>query len=179
MDAVTGLMAAVSRDDIRAVGDLLVDAYKRDARVFVMGNGGSAATASHLVCDLQNLLLLATGRRFRVMSVTDNVPLITAWSNDFDYSDVFVGQITPWLEPGDLVIGISGSGNSPNVVKGIEKANEMGAVTVGLSGFKGGKLSQAAKYNIVVPSEDMQHIEDLHMVLGHLLYRYALEELTA
>lgn len=178
LDAVNTLLGTVSHDDIRKVGDLLIDAYKNDKLVFVMGNGGSAATASHFVCDLQKGVRLESGRRFRVMSVTDHIPLITAWANDFGYSDIFAGQIAPWIEAGDLVIGISGSGNSPNVIKGIELAEAKGAVTVGISGFQGGKLAQAANHNIIVHSEDMQHIEDVHMVISHLLFRYLLEEIA-
>ena len=179
LDAVAGLLAQVSREDIRKVADLVLDSYKSQKQVFIMGNGGSAATASHLACDLQKSIGCAADKKFKVMAVTDNVPLMTAWANDFDYSDIFAGQLSTWVESGDLVIAISGSGNSPNVIKGVELANDKGAITVGLSGFKGGRLAQVAKHNIIVGSDNMQHIEDVHLVVGHLIFRYVLEETAA
>lgn len=179
LDTVTELLAVVSREDIQKIVGLVMEAYKNDKQVFIMGNGGSAATASHLACDLQKGITHMGPKRFRVMSVTDNIPVMTAWANDADYSEIFAQQIAAWVEPGDLVLGISGSGNSPNVIKGIEVANEKGAITAGLCGFKGGKLAQVAKYSVVVPSDNMQHIEDVHMVLSHLVFRYLMEEIAA
>ncbi len=179
LDTVSGLLAAISREDIRKIVDLVRDAYANGKQVFIMGNGGSAATASHLACDLQKGITSMGTKRFRVMAVTDNIPVMTAWANDADYSEIFAKQIATWVEPGDLVIGISGSGNSPNIIKGIEIANERGAVTAGMAGFKGGKLAQVAKYCVTVPSDNMQHIEDVHMVLSHLVFRYLLEEISA
>lgn len=179
LNSVARLLAEVPREDIQKAADLVVDAYKSDRQVFIMGNGGSAATASHLACDLQKSVGCAGRRRFKVMAVTDSVPLMTAWANDFDYADIFAGQLSTWINPGDLVIGISGSGNSPNVIKGIEVANEMGAVTIGLSGFGGGRLAQVAQHNVVIASEDMQQIEDVHMVMSHLIFRCVLEEIGA
>ena len=179
LDAVTGLLAKVSRDDIRKLTDLLRDAYQNGTQVFIMGNGGSAATASHLACDLQKGLGGMGPKKFKVMSVTDNVSIMTAWANDADYSVIFKEQIETFVVPGDLVIGISGSGNSPNVIKGIEAANAMGAITAGMAGYKGGKLAETAKYCIVVESDNMQHIEDVHMVVSHLVFRNLMEELAA
>jgi D-sedoheptulose 7-phosphate isomerase len=179
LDAVSSLLNSVSIEDVRRVADLVVDAYRSEKRVFIMGNGGSAATASHLACDLQKGVGGMSVKKFKVMAMTDNIPIMTAWANDTDYSNIFAEQLATWVEPGDLVIGISGSGNSPNVIKGIEVAKDKGAITVGLSGFNGGKLAQVAEYNVVVPSDNMQHIEDVHMVLCHLIFRYVLEETTA
>lgn len=179
LNAVTGLLADVSRDEIHKVADLLKDAYQNNKQVFIMGNGGSAATASHLACDLQKGITSMCPKRFKVMSVTDNVSLMTAWANDSDYSEIFAQQIATWVEPGDLVLGISGSGNSPNVIKGIEVGNEKGAITAGIAGYEGGKLAKVAQHCIVVHSDNMQHIEDVHMVLAHLLFRRMLEELAA
>lgn len=179
LNAVAKLLDEVPREETRKVAELVVEAYRSGKQVFIMGNGGSAATASHLACDLQKGVSCTGGTKFKVMAVTDNVPLMTAWANDFDYSDIFAEQLSAWVQPGDLVIGISGSGNSPNVIKGIELADQKGAVTVGLSGFKGGRLTQAARHNVVVPSDDMQHIEDVHLVVSHLIFRYVLEEIAA
>jgi len=179
LNDVSGLLADVSRDDIRKVVGLVMDAYKSGKQVFIMGNGGSAATASHLTCDLQKGIGGMGDKKFRVMAFTDNVSIMTAWANDADYSDIFVEQLSTWLQPGDLVIGISGSGNSPNVIKAMEYAAGHGAVTVGLAGYKGGKLAEVAEHSIVVYSDNMQHIEDVHMVLSHLIFRYLMEEIAA
>jgi len=179
LNAVTGLLADVSRDEILKVADLLMDAYKNDKQVFIMGNGGSAATASHLACDLQKGITNMSPKRFKVMSVTDNVCVMTAWANDADYSEIFAQQIAAFLNPSDLVLGISGSGNSPNVIKGIEVANSMGAITAGLAGYDGGKLAKTAQHSITVHSDNMQHIEDVHLVITHLLFRRMMEELAA
>jgi D-sedoheptulose 7-phosphate isomerase len=179
INAVTELLNRVSREHIHGVADLVLDAYRAGKQVFIMGNGGSAATASHLACDLQKGVGCYRDQKFKVMAVTDSIPLMTAWANDFDYSDVFAEQLSTWVQPGDLVIAFSGSGSSPNVVKGVELANKKGVVTVGISGFKGGRLASVAQHNIIVPSDDMQHIEDVHLILAHLIFRYVLEEIAA
>jgi D-sedoheptulose 7-phosphate isomerase len=155
---------------IRRVVDLLLEAYRNDRRLILLGNGGSAATASHLVADFQKMIFLAGGRPFRAMACTDSIPLVTAWANDTDYSNVFAEQVRTWAEPGDVVLAISGSGNSPNVLKAVEVARERGAVTIGLSGFAGGKLADMVEHPIVVRCDNMQRIEDVHMVLGHLFF---------
>ena len=179
LNNVSGLLDNAPTEDIQKAVDLVRDAYLTGKQVFVLGNGGSAATASHLTCDLQKSIGLCADKKFKVMGLTDSIPLITAWANDFDYSDVFAQQLDTWVQPGDLVIAFSGSGNSPNVIKAVELANDRKAVTIGLSGFQGGKLAQVAQYNINVPSDNMQHIEDLHMVYAHLIFRCLWEELTA
>lgn len=179
LENVRGLLADAPLAGIKEVADLLIDAYRSGKQVFVIGNGGSAATASHFACDLQKSIGLYGDRKFKVMALTDSVPVLTAWANDFDYSDVFKGQLTTWAEPGDIVIAISGSGNSPNVIRAVELAREIGAVTIGLSGFAGGKLHEVVDHSIVIKSDNMQHIEDVHMVLAHLLFRYLLEEITS
>lgn len=179
LDSVADLLGQISKEDAKTIADLVMDAYKNGRQVFIMGNGGSAATASHLACDLQKGIGFCGDKCFKVMAVTDNIPIMTAWANDADYSDIFANQLAPWIQPGDLVIGISGSGNSPNIIKAIEFANARGAITAGMSGFKGGKLAQAAQFNVVVPSDNMQYIEDVHMVLSHLIFRYLLEEIAA
>lgn len=179
LNTVSELLAAIPREKIAKVVDLVRDAYENGRRVFIMGNGGSASTSSHLACDLQKGLGAMTDRRFKVMSLSDSIPIMTAWGNDTDYSNIFAPQLETWVQPGDLVIGISGSGNSPNVINAIELANRMGAVTVGLSGFEGGKLDKLAQHGVVVRSDNMQHIEDVHMVLAHLIFRVLMEELCA
>jgi D-sedoheptulose 7-phosphate isomerase len=136
----------------------------------MMGNGGSAATASHYAADFNKGLSYGKARRFRFICLSDNVPTLTAYANDVAYDEAFVEQLRNFLEPGDLVVAISGSGNSRNVLKAIEYANRSGAVTVGLTGYDGGELKRIARYGVHIPIDDMQVTEDLHMVLDHLAY---------
>jgi len=152
--------------------------HARDHRntIFVMGNGGSAATASHFVGDLSKGTLVEGFPRFRAISLTDNIPNLLAWANDKSYDDIFVEQLKNLMQSGDVVIGISGSGNSPNVIKAIEYANTHGAVTIGLSGYDGGHLLRSAQENIHIPSFSMVKVEDMHLLLEHLLTSMLREE---
>lgn len=161
---------------IRGVVDRLLQAYNENRTLILLGNGGSAATASHLVADFQKMIYLAGGKPFRAMACTDSMPLLTAWANDTDYPNVFAEQVRTWAGPGDVVLAISGSGNSPNVLKAVETAREQGATTIGLSGFSGGALARMVDVSIVVPCDNMQRIEDVHMVLGHLFFWRMLAE---
>lgn len=170
LNAVSKALADLPEDKIQDVIDTLKTAHAEGRRVFLLGNGGSAANATHIAEDLQKGIKECTGKRFKVMSLTENLPLVTAWANDSGYEHVFAEQLDSLLEPGDVVIAISGSGNSPNVIRAVEKANEMGAITIGWSGFSGGKLAQVARKSIVVNSDNMQRIEDVHLVLGHLIF---------
>src|SRR5919204_674239 len=165
---VSQLLSELPVATIRRVVDRLLMAYQENNRLILLGNGGSAATASHLVADFQKMIYLTGGRPFRAMACTDSMPLVTAWANDTDYANVFAEQVRTWAEPGDVVLAISGSGNSPNVLRAVEVAREQGATTIGLSGFAGGRLAGMVDISIVVPSDNMQRIEDLHMILGHL-----------
>ena len=158
---------------------LFWDNYINKRRVVFCGNGGSAATASHLPADFQKNMFLHGGTPWECLSLVDSVPLLTAWSNDTDYAEVFAGQAKTWLRPGDLLVAISGSGNSPNILAAVETAHEMGAVTLGWSGFDGGRLAQIARHKIVVPKHNMQMVEDVHMILGHLIYTALRDRLQA
>lgn len=160
----------ISREEINTFLNLLVDALEAGRTVFTLGNGGSAATASHMAVDFNKGLSYGKARRFRFLCLADNLPTLTAYANDVSYEDVFVEPLRNFLEPGDLVIAISGSGNSRNVVKAVEYANAHGAGTVGLTGYDGGTLRKTARYGVHVPIRDMQVTEDLHMVLDHLAY---------
>jgi D-sedoheptulose 7-phosphate isomerase len=177
MDAIRAYLSEVSRlveelpvDRINVWVDRLLQAYRDGKQLLLLGNGGSAATASHLVNDFQKCIYLTGGRPFRAMAVTDSVPLITAWANDTAYENVFAEQVRTWAGPGDVVIAISGSGNSPNVLSAVKVARECGASTLGLAGFQGGKLKALVDECLVVPCDNMQRIEDVHMVIGHLLF---------
>ena len=176
LNLVTKAISELPEDKIRDVIDTLKQAHSDDRQVFLLGNGGSAANATHIAEDLQKGLKECSGKRFRVISLADSVPLITAWANDTDYEDIFAEQLDSLLEPNDVVIAISGSGNSPNVLKAVEKANAMGAVTIGWSGFSGGKLADLAQKSIVVASDNMQRIEDVHLILGHLAFWCMMQE---
>ena len=179
LQGVQDLLAQVREADVDAVIDLLWDNYQGGRRVVFCGNGGSASTASHLPADFQKNMFLDGGRPWECLSVVDSVPLLTAWGNDTDYANVFAGQVRCWLRPGDLLVAISGSGNSPNILAAVEAAHECGAVSVGLSGFGGGKLAQMAHSSVVVHSRNMQMVEDVHMVLGHVLYSALRDRLLA
>jgi D-sedoheptulose 7-phosphate isomerase len=136
----------------------------------VFGNGGSAALASHCACDLGKGTTTNGNRRFRVLALTDNIPLMTAWANDASYDDIFAEQLTPFIDKGDIALAISGSGNSPNVLKALLVARQAGAFTIGLTGFQGGKMKRLCDLCIIVPSDNMQVIEDLHVSVNHSIF---------
>jgi D-sedoheptulose 7-phosphate isomerase len=159
-----------------AIVDVLLTARKENKTVFIMGNGGSASTASHFVGDLSKGTIVDGYPRFKAIALTDNIPNMLAWGNDNCYEDIFVEQLKNFLNPGDVVIGISGSGNSKNVLRAIEYANAHNAITVGFSGFEGGKLKDLAQISLVVPSNYMQRIEDIHLLLEHMMTSLIREE---
>jgi len=144
-------------------------AREKGNKMFVMGNGGSASTASHFVSDLLKTSITIQQKRFKAISLCDNIPVILAWANDSSFEDIFVGQLENFLDENDIVVGISGSGNSKNVIKAIEFANKNNNQTISLTGRDGGKLSQISKINITIPSEDMLTIESFHLMICHLL----------
>ena len=153
----------------KEIVDVLTEARHNGKKVYVMGNGGSASTASHMASDLNKGANRDDAPRFRAIALTDSIPLMMAWANDSSYDDVFIEPLRNHLEKGDVVIGISGSGNSPNVLKAIEYANVSGAITIGLTGFDGGKLAKISKISYTVPSNCMQQVEDVHLILEHML----------
>ncbi len=155
---------------IEAVVDVLLRAYRTERTVFVFGNGGSAALASHFACDLGKGTVTASSKRFRVMALTDNVPLMTAWANDSNYADIFAEQLANFAMPGDLAFAISASGNSSNVLKALKLARQTGLTTAGLTGFSGGQMRDLCDACVVVPCDNMQIIEDLHLCISHSLF---------
>lgn len=170
MAYVCQVIGALDVAEIEAFLQALLAARERNARIFFIGNGGSAATASHFANDL------AIGTRtwtkpFRVVSLTDNVPILTAIANDYGYDQIFLLQLKTLLMPGDVVVAISASGNSPNLLNAVEYANEQDAVTIGLTGFDGGRLRQIAQRAVHVPTAKGEYgpVEDVHMVLDHLV----------
>lgn len=162
---------------IMEIVDVLKAAYKKGRHIFIMGNGGSAATASHFVCDLAKGTRVAGKKHFKVIGLTDNIPLLTAWSNDYSYKDVFRGQLENLLEKDDVVIVFTGSGNSANVIDAVKYAKKIKARTIAFAGFDGGKIKKLADICLVAPSNNMERVEDLHLILEHLIKLYLWEEI--
>ncbi len=151
------------------IADIIYSAYKRDKQIFVLGNGGSATTACHFARDLQIGTATAGKPRIRTASLTDNIAMVTSLANDTDYSLIFKEQLIGRLNEGDVAIGITGSGNSPNILKAMEFARCHGATIIGLIGFGGGKLKELAHKSVVFSSTDYGPVEDMHLVLSHLI----------
>jgi D-sedoheptulose 7-phosphate isomerase len=179
-DRYARVVAQLPYVDIERVVDLLHDAHERGRRVFIFGNGGSAALASHFACDLGKGTVAASPgeKRFRVLALTDNIPLITAWANDASYEQVFAEQLRNFIEPGDIALGISASGCSPNVLLALQVARQAEGITVGLTGFKGGKMPRICDFCIVIPSDNMQIIEDLQLGITHAVFTVIRNRIT-
>ena len=173
-----GVLERLSLTDIRQSIDLVMETYQADRQIFVIGNGGSASTASHIATDLGKGTSTPGMRRFRVISLTDNVAMMTAWSNDVCYADVFVEQLKNLVNPGDLVIAISASGNSENIIRAIRHAKTVGCKTIGWTGFGGGKLREMADVSVVADSHDYGPVEDVHLILNHILHSWIRKELA-
>lgn len=156
--------------EIERVASELHRAYKEERNVFLFGNGGSAALASHFACDLGKGAAPEHGKRFRVFALTDNIPLMTAWANDSSYEQIFAEQMQNLVQPGDLAVAISGSGRSPNVLRALELGRKHGTLNIGLTGFEGGHLPALCDICVIVPSNNMQIIEDLHLGVAHALF---------
>ena len=153
-----------------AASDALFSAFHGGHKALFFGNGGSAALASHCACDFGKGTSVNHRRPFRVIALTDNVPLITAWANDSGYEDIFTGQLRSLILPRDIAFAISGSGNSPNVLNALTVAREMGCFNISLTGFQGGRVKALSDLCIVVPSDNMQHIEDSHVCVMHSIF---------
>ncbi len=156
---------------VEAAISLIRDAWSGGRKTLVCGNGGSALTASHYVNDWNKSAFLSTGKPFRGHCLSDNVGLLTSYSNDISYEDAYSEQLKNLMDPGDLVIAVSGSGNSENVVRAVRYANEHGGVTLAICGYDGGKIKQLARHSVWVPSFDMQICEDVHFVFGHMVMK--------
>ena len=175
----TALLEAIGQIDTGRVEQAIE--WFREARgasrnIFVCGNGGSASTASHFTCDIVKGASHNRPTRFRIMALADSLATLTAYSNDVSYDSVFVEQLKNFAQPGDLLMCISGSGNSPNVVRAMEYANSIGCKTIALTGRDGGKLGPMAQLNIHVPAPHMGRIEDAHMVVCHMIAYHFMEE---
>jgi D-sedoheptulose 7-phosphate isomerase len=168
---ISEMLERLDQGEVEALIDAIADAYEADRFVFIAGNGGSGANASHLCEDLGKGTLsdLEGQKRLKVMSLTDNTPYILAWANDEGYERVFSEQLKNFAQPGALLIAISGSGNSANVLRAVEYANAHDMVTFGVTGYDGGQLKRIARYSLHVPSDNMGAVEAVHGVVFHYL----------
>jgi D-sedoheptulose 7-phosphate isomerase len=169
------MVRAISMPHLESVLRLLEDGYHHGHRIFIMGNGGSAATASHFALDLAKNTIVPGAPRLKAISLTDHVPLITAWSNDTAYEHIFAEQLANMIEPGDVVVGISASGNSLNVINAMKLTKQYKASTVGLLGAKGGKLKDIVDAYVLAPGQNIEQEEDAHMILAHVITRHMRE----
>ena len=172
-------LALLKSLDAGAIACIIAEFGKaRDTRkrIYAIGNGGSASTASHFVNDMGKGASIGRETRFKTIPLTDNVEWMTALSNDLCYEDVYVEQLKNFAEPGDVLLAISGSGNSENVLRAVRYANEVGCVTIGFTGFEGGKLRELVQHCVVIPSDHMGRIEDMHLILQHMICYYFIEQ---
>ena len=154
---------------IKNIFQKLISARDNDQAIYVIGNGGSASTATHFTSDLLKTSIVKNKKRFKAHSLSDNIPVVLAWANDDEYNNIFLGQLENFLKKNDIVIGFSGSGNSENVIKAIEFANTNNATTISFTGKGGGKLSKISQINLTVPSDEMLTIETMHLLICHLI----------
>ena len=171
LEAHRSLGVRLDLESIEQAISLIKATSESGKKVITCGNGGSAYTASHYITDWNKMVNIHTGKQFRGFSLADNIGLITAFGNDLSYDEIFSGQLATIVDEGDLLIGISGSGNSPNVLKAISLANEIGASTLAIVGYDGGKLKSLAKQSVHIPSFDMQLCEDYHLMFGHMVMK--------
>jgi D-sedoheptulose 7-phosphate isomerase len=172
---LTETLSRIPLDRVAAAAAWIREARDGGRTVFVCGNGGSAATASHFICDMLKGASYGREQRFRILALHDNLPTLTAYSNDVSYEQVFVEPLKNFAQPGDVLLALSGSGNSPNVLRAVEWANGHGLRTIGLTGRDGGRLGPMAQLEIRVPDPHMGRIEDGHMIVCHMIAYYFME----
>ncbi|OGO30813.1 MAG: hypothetical protein A2Z16_12145 [Chloroflexi bacterium RBG_16_54_18] len=166
---LAGTLGKISRQEVWSAIEVLYEAWRSQKHVFIMGNGGSAATASHMANDLNKFTIVEGLPRFKALSLSDNIPLMTAWANDSSYESVFSEQVMNLLEAGDVVVAISTSGNSPNILQALKVAREERAITIGFTGDDGGKLKDLVDYCVFIPDAYIGRQEDGHMILDHMI----------
>ncbi|MEZ4541847.1 MAG: SIS domain-containing protein [Chloroflexota bacterium] len=176
-DEMKAVFDRIDREPIHAAIDALHQARLDGRQIFIMGNGGSASTATHMVCDLAKNTRHDAWPHYKVIGMADNMAIFSAYGNDDGYDNVFRLQLANLLNPGDIVVAISTSGNSPNVLRAVELANERGATVIGMTGFGAGKLGPMVDIHLHVPSECIEQVEDIHLMLEHLITK-ALREMT-
>ncbi|OOM76626.1 SIS domain-containing protein [Clostridium sp. BL-8] len=172
-DKESQLITNLSATEFQKAIDILNDAYKKGKQIFIVGNGGSASTANHFVCDLgKNGVQKKGQRRFRIISLSDNTEKITAFGNDVAFEEIFSEQLENLMNDGDVLIVLSASGNSPNLIKACEFAEKKNAKIIGLTGFDGGKVMNFAHSNLIVQAESYEQIEDVHLMILHMIVSY-------
>ncbi len=169
LNRLVPVLEALDRQELDNGIALVRQAWQAGRQVITLGNGGSAMTALHFVTDWGKMVGLATGKPLRGRSLVDNIGMVTAYGNDLSFADIFSEQIKTIAEPGDLVVAISGSGNSENVIRAVAEANARGCVTLGLCGFSGGRLKEIAQHVVWARVDDMQLSEDVHAIFGHIV----------
>ena len=181
-DSVVGCLKKIPIENIERITDILLNTYERQAKLFITGNGGSAATASHLACDLSKTILgvnpIQKEKRFQVLSLTANIAIMTAWANDEGYENIFSEQLKNMANEGDLLIVISASGNSPNIIKALEAARSLKLKSIGLLGFGGGRAKYLVDASIIIESNDYGYVEGAHSVLGHMITSWLMKHLN-
>jgi D-sedoheptulose 7-phosphate isomerase len=187
-DDMITIINTISREDLGKVVDRLYQAWQAGGTVFIMGNGGSASTASHFTCDLAKATIVPGKKRFKVLSPVDNVPLVSAWTNDSGFDSIYAEQMEPFLQAGDVVIAISVHGGvgtdkagvwSQNLLRAVHLAKERGAATIGFSGFDGGALKELCDICVVVPFPSTPQVESFHATLEHLVCLCLRERIEA
>ena len=168
-EGIKNVIDSISLSDVEIVIDKILKCYHRDGYIYIFGNGGSSSTASHFENDFNKGVSETLKKKFRVHCLNDNIPMMLSVANDIGYDQVFINQLKNFLRPDDSVIGISGSGNSINVIHGTDYANKMGAETIAWVGFDGGILKKKANYSIHIEVNNMQYVEDCHLILNHLI----------
>ena len=170
LDTINSILNHLPLSKIKEITELFFVTYSNDRFIFLLGNGGSASTASHFACDLAKGTVSSRQKRMKVLALTDNIPTMTAWANDSHYEHIFAEQLANFVSPGDLIVGLSGSGKSKNVLNALSLAKEHKALTVGLTGFDGGEMKEIVDHCLIEPSHNMQQVEDCHLILTHLIF---------
>jgi D-sedoheptulose 7-phosphate isomerase len=178
IESLKGVLDKFPHFDFERLIKILLKAYHEERRIFVMGNGGSAATASHWVCDINKGCCQDIEKKFKMICLNDSISTMLAYANDLSYADIFVEQLKNLFVPGDVVIGISVSGTSINVIKAINYARVNNGITIGLCGFPGGQLRQSVHIPLVVAVADMQQVEDIHVILTHMAMQNLAKEIN-
>lgn len=171
LDAHNELTKKLNINEIQEAIELIKLKFNQNKKIITCGNGGSASTASHYITDWNKMVNLATGKKFRGISLCDNIGLITAYANDLSYDEVFSGQLATIADPGDLLIVVSGSGNSPNILNALEYANHNEINTLAILGYDGGRAIHLSAKTFLVPSFDMQLCEDIHLKFCHMVMK--------
>lgn len=165
------VLELIDHKDLEDAVGMIGKAFRKGKKVITCGNGGSASTASHFITDWTKMINVETGEKFRGFSLVDNAGLVTAYGNDVAFSEIFSGQCKALLDQDDLLVVVSGSGNSDNVVNAIKEAKNQGAHTLGILGYDGGEAAKLADHSFIVPSFDMQICEDIHLMFGHMVMK--------